>query len=709
LRSLVTEALPGYPRELDSLKNLIGPERLRSENSRYITAQAGRFWRLLLETSVAAAGLAGKRLVVILENLHLAGAAECQAAARPGPSGALLLATCASPEVPEAWRGLFPAAAVCAGRKPARLAGFRLGRGLVEIAACCARLGRFFPATLFVTLLAENGVQEEIASMAIGILAARGVFRSLDDPTPDIAHFDEDAAAILGPREGLVRRAVTGILLDSVTRGRIKPCFQLIKALHGSDGAIGDSLALDAVRTDVRDGVCACIDRAVAAGRFFPVCESAHPGRAASLLALYRRLRALARGDETEIRAVFEEPDEAEVWPAYRAAYRATEALYKTGVHDRDGAMEAAKDALLAGQEGRGANCAAQTYRLLALVHFSGGRINDALDYLAFAIDTAEREGDDSELTLAAYYAAETQFAWGNCSRALRLIEQAEAAAARAGSGGWAGRAAFARGRCLFGIGRYGEAAEVFSGLLTGNGAGGEADEARRATLAAWLYRAQVYIPLGAPPEDSLILNHEPHEQHEQTQQNQSEGSCGSWLNQGALCGDMRLFEIEAAYLGRDWERAAALADALIENPPPEGFVFVERPDWSSGFAQCELLQTSCADFYGRMAVFWRAAAIAAQDRRRTAEAVRVMQQALRDDRFADTAPNDVLQYYLYYHVLRESGQGSVDRNTAISIAFKRLQRRASRIDDLDIKRSFLSRQYWNRALFQAAKEHKLI
>jgi hypothetical protein len=47
--------------------------------------------------------------------------------------------------------------------------------------------------------------------------------------------------------------------------------------------------------------------------------------------------------------------------------------------------------------------------------------------------------------------------------------------------------------------------------------------------------------------------------------------------------------------------------------------------------------------------------------------------------------------------------------NTAVSMAFKRLQSRASRIDDIEIKRAYLSGNHWNKLLGQAAKKHKLI
>jgi hypothetical protein len=85
------------------------------------------------------------------------------------------------------------------------------------------------------------------------------------------------------------------------------------------------------------------------------------------------------------------------------------------------------------------------------------------------------------------------------------------------------------------------------------------------------------------------------------------------------------------------------------------------------------------------------------------------MDRLFQDERFSDMDPNDAFYYYAYYLVLGESGAAEVDMNTAVSMAFKRLQRRASRIDDIEINKAFLNRQYWNRALSLAAKEHKLI
>jgi len=47
--------------------------------------------------------------------------------------------------------------------------------------------------------------------------------------------------------------------------------------------------------------------------------------------------------------------------------------------------------------------------------------------------------------------------------------------------------------------------------------------------------------------------------------------------------------------------------------------------------------------------------------------------------------------------------------NTVVSMAYKRLQRRAGRIDDLAAKQDFLNLSRWNKTLNLAAKEHKFI
>jgi hypothetical protein len=85
------------------------------------------------------------------------------------------------------------------------------------------------------------------------------------------------------------------------------------------------------------------------------------------------------------------------------------------------------------------------------------------------------------------------------------------------------------------------------------------------------------------------------------------------------------------------------------------------------------------------------------------------MQSILRDERLAEMDPGDAFYFYAWYQVLERSGAAQSDMNTALSMAFKRLQRRASRIDDIETRKTFLSQPRWNGALSLAAKEYKLI
>jgi hypothetical protein len=179
---------------------------------------------------------------------------------------------------------------------------------------------------------------------------------------------------------------------------------------------------------------------------------------------------------------------------------------------------------------------------------------------------------------------------------------------------------------------------------------------------------------------------------------------------------DARLFEIEAACLAGEYERTIKLVDNFSTALPDTRFTFIEPPDWWSGFAQCELLLFSPKDFLNRLLSTYRALALsklgktAASGNNTAGEmALDGMRRIIREEGFPQTDPNDAFYYYSHYCVLRETGAVEVDMDTAVSIAFKRLQSRASHIDDIETKRDYLSLNYWNNALGQAAKVHRLI
>jgi tetratricopeptide (TPR) repeat protein len=248
----------------------------------------------------------------------------------------------------------------------------------------------------------------------------------------------------------------------------------------------------------------------------------------------------------------------------------------------------------------------------------------------------------------------------------------------------WALRARFLSGRFYFETGCYGEAMDIFRSLYEHYGADGDSVRAR--TIEAWIFRTELYLygknKTGRefPSGDGLLFN-----------------------------GDGLLFSIEEACFSGDYEKALSLSQSMLSSLPDNGFLFIEQPDWTSGFAQCELLQISKKDFYTRIALCWQAFGLSMRTVNDSDEALKLIQKAVRDKRLGETDPAAPFLFFIDYKILRRARASEPDVNTAISIAFKRLQRRSSRIDEIETRRSFLTNHYWNKTLFAAAKEHKLI
>ena len=90
-------------------------------------------------------------------------------------------------------------------------------------------------------------------------------------------------------------------------------------------------------------------------------------------------------------------------------------------------------------------------------------------------------------------------------------------------------------------------------------------------------------------------------------------------------------------------------------------------------------------------------------------DAAENIQLILRDERLCEIDPWESFYFYAKYRILENSGSSQVDLSTAVSMAFKRLQRRAGRIEDIETRRQYLNVPKWNRELHLAAKEFRLI
>jgi hypothetical protein len=557
-----------------------------------------------------------------------------------------------------------------------------MSRDLWEIGYAFVLLGRYFPGPLLPRLLAEGGKSPAMISRALNMLIHSGIVDTSQDPRPRIGDFLPRAEAILGERKDLVRSMVRDRLLDWAFSNRLRPCFALLEALTDLGGGAeifktirrGDELILKSVLTDMANGTFSGISRALEGGRLESIVG---PGRAFTVSYLFSTLKALLNGDAGDIREAFRSPPgEDRIYPPFKAQVLVNTAAYQLGVRDIDSALGTIKKAFVLSQTAPWSGLA-QSNRLFSLVNLAKQRMGETVEYAGFAVEHAEKSGDYGELALASYYAAAVQTMFGNLSRAEQLAAAAESHAAQAGRAEWADRARFFRGKIAFDLGHYGDALRIFQSIA-GNPAGNPNPE-KLSLLEAWAYRSRIYSrnPLLPKP------------------------SCGGV--------DAELFAIEGAYLAGDYSRTADLAAALVEALPRESFVYTEQPDWRSGFAQCELLLLPSREFWDRMVLVYQALALCRLSGSGGTEALRIMQRVLRDERLAEMDPGDAFYFYAWYQVLQESGAAQIDMNTAVSMAFKRLQRRASRIDDPKIRQTYLTQPYWNSALSLAAKEYKLI
>ena len=560
-------------------------------------------------------------------------------------------------------------------------------RELWEISYGFSLLGKYFPVFFFSRILAEEGIGLAMFEKALDMFVSLGVADTREDPRPRIPGFASRVEYFLDDhRKEKVRVLVRNRILAWIRAGKIRPCFNLLKILCELGWERNNELILMAIRGDISNGTYLGIDEALRKNSFNLLVGE---DNALELRYIFQTMKALVHGDKVQIRKAFEQPVPGTAglkpFSGYRAQIQANLVSYHLGMKELDAASETVKKAMLLNQSL--SEAAVPAYRLFSLVNLSKQQIDEALEYFSFALDHAERMKQFDELGIAAYFAAGAQFLFGNLARAERYVLQSEQSSRALGKGEWADRSRFLRGKLRFEVGHYEEALEIFESLRRGGGEGGIPRD-KDLTISAWSYRARVFLAASGggkfekPPMPRFLK------------------------------GDALLFEIEACYLAGDYKRVLALtAESKEACMMDDDFLFTEQPDWRSGFAQCELLSISGNVLWERMISVYAALArchLTTSPEEKT-DILNSMQRFMRDEFIPDVDPNAAVYLYVWYLILQASGAAQVDKNTAISMAFKRLQLRASRIDDPETRRDYLNLHYWNGALSLAAKEYKLI
>ena len=667
IRSFITTAVASETavseetvEKLDSAHSLLFRERLRGSWSAYVTNQNRSFISILLKAYLAAAKTKGANGVLILENILLADAAAAEVfldvySSLDDREGLLMLAAADGPSKKDVSRGFSPR---------------DMPQDLWEMAYNIFLFGCYFPGYLFPQLFEEQGLNRDIYFRSLQMLTALGVF-TRDNPRPIIPGFAGLAEKALKNRKEKILRAVRGRILSWTISGRIKSCFNLLGILSELGERATDALVLKCFRADVLNGNSVEIEEALEDGSFASLVGA---GNAPILEYIFKTLNALTRGRNEDIQQEFMKPvppltleDGKPCYSGYQAQIQANLAAFFIGNRNIDAASETIRKAILLNRD-LGEN-AIPAYRLFALVHLSKQRVIDALEYISFAQEHAERAEQYEELVFTYYFASSINLLYGNLSKAERFAGKAEETARKLGQAEWEMRARFFRGRIVFEAGRYEDALELFESIDTDQN-----------IIRAWVYRTKTFL--------------------------------GHSVSYDAAGPDAEVFEIEAAYFSADYNKTIALADNALSSAKETNFdfFFTEQPDWNSGFSQCENIFQSGKATGAKLAWVYRAMAQCALNpsQELKAEILGSMQRFVRK-LLSDTEINETFYFYAWFCMLRDSGATPMDMNTVVSMAFQRLQRRAGRIDDRETKQTFLARSRWSSTLYNAARDHKLI
>ena len=694
--------------ELKALSALLFRERLRDEWSPYTLEKGRSFVSLLLRSYAHSAASRGRAPLLIIQEpsgrdlmsrkifLEVYGALEKKIP--------LLALDSSGGETLRDWMPLFsqvsrsPGGAPINEDDPAQILQ-ALPESLLETLFFMSLLGRYFPSELFPQLFEEEDLSPQVYQRSLGILEVLGLVRP-EDPRLDLGAFESFSSAESGIWKDRVRQGVRNRILAWTDLGRIRPCFNLLRILLELGQGPREVLVLRSLRADILNGTWEGIEEALRDGSF-PSLVSAGPvsrDKVRILFFIYKTQKALLWGTQEEIHGAFKEPpprlnlEDEEVYEGYQAQVLFNQGAYDIGIGNLGAASESVRKLMQLNQKlGKDGLSA---HRLFALVHFSRQRLDDAMEYIGFALEHAGRSSQHEELILSCYYGASIYFIQGNLTRSLQLALRAEETARTLGLHDWENRIKLLKGRIYFEVGLYEDALLVFEAILSSGMLGRGAFH----TAAAWRYRALVF------------LNQNP----------------GSELGIDLSGSDGRIFEIEGAYYGGDHQRVLRLAEAYASSleGSEQGFSYTEQPDWKSGYSQCEYMFQNTKASGARTVWVYRTLAQYALESspEMKLKYLGAMQRFIRDELQPDSDPYDAFFFHSWYLMLKDykdthrdsqnpRGQDpqAIDITTLVSMAYKRLQRRAGRIDDLKTKQAFLGKSRWNSAIYLAARENNLL
>lgn len=467
------------------------------------------------------------------------------------------------------------------------------------------------------------------------------------------------------------KKIVRQRLLESLKKQELKPGFLLLSAFIEVDGSIESDLLLDSMLQDMAGNYYAELEQAIQSKSLERMIS---PRLVPAMVYILRTSHLLESGLLNEIQefarlSIPESTDSPRI-EAYCYMNRASLLLFSG---DSEPAGQDIKHALVVLQDYQNKNGLEKVYRLFGLIELAQHHIEDSIEYLLFALETAQKNGNIQERAIASFYAAVAYFLLGSMPRAIFYCENSIQTFKECDFEAWSQKARFLLGRIQFLLGNYEDSVRIFQSVYANS------------IPNFWALRSQLYSS--------------PHNRERLEQLFQK--------YKGLSSRDI-LLEQEFNYFLGNYEECIRLSDMYDSKESVFVPIITERPDWYDGYSQIEYLLFPRQEIIKRQIKCFKALSLS-RIQPKNQDVTAIMDSIFDELKPYVYDPFDVFYYSCYYFSIQQMASSEIDKATALSGAFKRLQKRAGRIEDAEMRRHYLTSNYWNGLLSSNAKLHNLI
>lgn len=460
-------------------------------------------------------------------------------------------------------------------------------------------------------------------------------------------------------------------LLESLKEQELKPGILFLSAFIAVDGSIESDLLLDSILQDMAGNYYAELEQAIQSKSLERMIG---PRLTPAVVYILRTTHLLESDLLDEIQefarlSIPESTDSPRI-EAYCYMNRAS-LLLMSG--DSEPAGQDIKHALLVLQDYQNKNGLEKVYRLFGLIELAHHRIEDSIEYLSFALEAAQKNGNIHERAITSFYAAVAYFLLGSMPRAIFYCENAIQTFKQCDLEAWSQKARFLLGRIQFLLGNYDDSTVIFQSISAGS------------VTYFWALRSQLY---------SSSHNRERLEQLFQKYK-------------GLSSRDV-LLEQEFNYFLGNYEECIRISDIYDSHESVFVPIITERPDWYDGYSQIEYILFPRQEIIKRQIKCFKALSLS-HTQPKSQNITAIMDSIFDELKPYVYDPFDVFYHSCYYLAIQQMASSEIDKATALSGAFKRLQKRAGRIEDAEMRRNYLTSNYWNGLLSSSAKMHNLI